>query len=132
MVAKVLVYGAENTEFRSSSIGEPGRTKRTEAVVATSIHRKCSQETNTRSRPITSYNTCRDRFTALSNRRKRIISVMQLAAYHSVALGRRISNFTVRRHLHNSGHYAGCQVVCVPVNRRQRRARLSWARQHVS
>ncbi|GFT11744.1 HTH_Tnp_Tc3_2 domain-containing protein [Trichonephila clavipes] len=73
-----------------------------------------------------------DRFIALSDRIRRRISVLQLIADHSAALGRRISSFTVRRHLHNSGLYARRPVVCVPVNRRQRRAHLSWAREHVS
>ncbi|GFU63531.1 HTH_Tnp_Tc3_2 domain-containing protein [Trichonephila clavipes] len=53
-----------------------------------------------------------------------------LVADHSVASGRRISSSTVRRSLHNSALYAKRPVVCV--NRRQRRAHLSCAREHVS
>ncbi|GFX08554.1 HTH_Tnp_Tc3_2 domain-containing protein [Trichonephila clavipes] len=53
----------------------------------------------------------------------------QLVADHSVASGRRISASTVRRPLHNSGLSAKRPVVCVPLNIRQRRARLSWARE---
>ncbi|GFS50788.1 HTH_Tnp_Tc3_2 domain-containing protein [Trichonephila clavipes] len=48
------------------------------------------------------------------------------------ASGRRISASTVLRRLHNSGPYARRLVVCVPLNRRQRRARISRAREHVS
>ncbi|GFU75812.1 transposable element Tcb2 transposase [Trichonephila clavipes] len=71
-------------------------------------------------------------FIALSARRRRRISVPQLFANHSVAPGRRISTSTVRRRLHNSGLYARRPVVCVPLNRQQRRACLSWARENVS
>ncbi|GFT72867.1 uncharacterized protein TNCV_1891751 [Trichonephila clavipes] len=75
-----------------------------------------------------------DRFIVLSARRRRRISVPQLVAAHSVAPGRRISASPVLRGLHNSGLHARRTVVCVPLNRRQRRARkiLSWARGHVS
>ncbi|GFW72212.1 transposable element Tcb2 transposase [Trichonephila clavipes] len=38
----------------------------------------------------------------------------------------------VRRRLHNSGLCSRRPVVCAPLNRRQRKARLSWAREHVS
>ncbi|GFX16575.1 HTH_Tnp_Tc3_2 domain-containing protein [Trichonephila clavipes] len=55
-----------------------------------------------------------------------------LSADHSVESGRRISASTARMHLHNLGLYARRPVVCVPLNRRLRRARLSWAREHVS
>ncbi|GFU02856.1 transposable element Tcb2 transposase [Trichonephila clavipes] len=73
-----------------------------------------------------------DRFIPLSVRRRRRISVPKLVAGLSVAAGRRISASTVRRRLHNSGIHARQPVVCVPLNRRQRRDRLSWAREHVS
>ncbi|GFX62040.1 transposable element Tcb2 transposase [Trichonephila clavipes] len=53
-------------------------------------------------------------------------------ADHSEVSGRKISSSTVRRHLHNSGVYARRPVVCIPLNRRQRRARLSWVGEHVS
>ncbi|GFT78497.1 transposable element Tcb2 transposase [Trichonephila clavipes] len=45
---------------------------------------------------------------------------------------RRISATTVRNRLHNAGLYARRPVVCVPLNGRQRRNRLCWAREHVS
>ncbi|GBL91151.1 hypothetical protein AVEN_108723-1 [Araneus ventricosus] len=73
-----------------------------------------------------------DRFLALSARRRRSTTVPQLVADHFVASGRRISATTVRRRLHNAGLYARRPVVCVPLNGRQRRARLCWAREHVS
>ncbi|GFX79391.1 transposable element Tcb2 transposase [Trichonephila clavipes] len=38
----------------------------------------------------------------------------------------------VRRRLHNSGLYARRPVVCVPLNKRQRRPRLAWATEHIS
>ncbi|GFX72285.1 transposable element Tcb2 transposase [Trichonephila clavipes] len=45
---------------------------------------------------------------------------------------RRISATTVRNRLRNAGLYARRPVVCVPLNGRQRRNRLCWAREHVS
>ncbi|GFX85160.1 transposable element Tcb2 transposase [Trichonephila clavipes] len=73
-----------------------------------------------------------DRFLALSARRRRTTTVPQLVADHFQASGRRISTTTVRNHLHNAGLYARRPVVCVPLNGRQRRNRLCWAREHVS
>ncbi|GFU34928.1 HTH_Tnp_Tc3_2 domain-containing protein [Trichonephila clavipes] len=73
-----------------------------------------------------------DRFLALSARRRRTTTVPQLVADHFQASGRRISATTVRNHLHNAGLYARRPVVCVPLNGRQRRNRLCWAREHVS
>ncbi|GFU97998.1 transposable element Tcb2 transposase [Trichonephila clavipes] len=72
-----------------------------------------------------------DRFLALSARR-RTTTVPQLVANHFQASGRRISATTVRNRLHNAGLYARRPVVCVPLNGRQRRNRLCWAREHVS
>ncbi|GFW87119.1 HTH_Tnp_Tc3_2 domain-containing protein [Trichonephila clavipes] len=73
-----------------------------------------------------------DRFLALSARRRRTTTVPQLVADHFQASGRRISATTVRNSLHNAGLYARRPVVCVPLNGRQRRNRLCWAREHVS
>ncbi|GFV05656.1 transposable element Tcb2 transposase [Trichonephila clavipes] len=39
---------------------------------------------------------------------------------------------TVRNRLHNAGLYARRPVGCIPLNGRQRRNRLCWAREHVS
>ncbi|GFW25250.1 transposable element Tcb2 transposase [Trichonephila clavipes] len=73
-----------------------------------------------------------DRFLTLSARRRRTTTVPQLVADHFQASGRRISTTTVRNRLHNAGLYARRPVVCVPLNGRQRRNRLCWAREHVS
>ncbi|GFV82714.1 transposable element Tcb2 transposase [Trichonephila clavipes] len=73
-----------------------------------------------------------DRFLALSARRRRTTTVPQLVADHFQASGRRISATTVRNRLHNAGLYTRRPVVCVPLNGRQRRNRLCWAREHVS
>ncbi|GFW56835.1 HTH_Tnp_Tc3_2 domain-containing protein [Trichonephila clavipes] len=73
-----------------------------------------------------------DRFLALSARRRRTTTVPQLFADHFQASGRRISATTVRNRLHNAGLYARRPVVCVPLNGRQRKNRLCWAREHVS
>ncbi|GFW28002.1 HTH_Tnp_Tc3_2 domain-containing protein [Trichonephila clavipes] len=72
-----------------------------------------------------------DRFLALSARR-RTTTVPQFVADHFQASGRRISATTVRNRLHNAGLYARRPVVRVPLNGRQRRNRLCWAREHVS
>ncbi|GFV70733.1 transposable element Tcb2 transposase [Trichonephila clavipes] len=60
------------------------------------------------------------------------VSRRPLVADHFQASGRRISTTTVRNRLHNAGLYARRPVVCVPLNGRQRRNRLCWAREHVS
>ncbi|GFV89282.1 transposable element Tcb2 transposase [Trichonephila clavipes] len=60
------------------------------------------------------------------------VSRRPLVADHFQASGRRISASTVRNRLHNAGLYARRPVVCVPLNGRQRRSRLCWAREHVS
>ncbi|GFV47299.1 transposable element Tcb2 transposase [Trichonephila clavipes] len=60
------------------------------------------------------------------------VSRRPLVADHFQASGRRISATTVRNRLHNAGLYARRPVVCVPLNGRQRRNRLCWAREHVS
>ncbi|GFU74444.1 transposable element Tcb2 transposase, partial [Trichonephila clavipes] len=73
-----------------------------------------------------------NRFLALSARRRRTTTVPQLVADHFQASGRRISATTVRNRLHNAGLYARRPVVCVPLNGRQRRNRLCWARENVS
>ncbi|GFY27665.1 HTH_Tnp_Tc3_2 domain-containing protein [Trichonephila clavipes] len=73
-----------------------------------------------------------DRFLALSARRRRTTTVPQLVADRFQASGRRISATTGRNRLHNAGLYARRPVVCVPLNGRQRRNRLCWAREHVS
>ncbi|GFS99623.1 transposable element Tcb2 transposase [Trichonephila clavipes] len=48
-----------------------------------------------------------DRFLALSARRRRTTTVLQLVADHFQASGRRISATTVRNRLHNAGFYRG-------------------------
>ncbi|GFU77517.1 HTH_Tnp_Tc3_2 domain-containing protein [Trichonephila clavipes] len=73
-----------------------------------------------------------DHFIAPSARRRRRISVPQLVSDYSVASGRRIFSSRVPRRLHNSRLYARRPVVCISLNRRQRRTRLSWAREHIS
>ncbi|GFU92936.1 HTH_Tnp_Tc3_2 domain-containing protein [Trichonephila clavipes] len=73
-----------------------------------------------------------DRFLAISTRRRRTTTVPQLVADHFQASGRRISATAVRNRLHNAGLYARRPVVCVPLNGRQRKNRLCWAREHVS
>ncbi|GFY11574.1 transposable element Tcb2 transposase [Trichonephila clavipes] len=97
---------------------------------STPIRRFCVQKTcSGRPRATT---PAEDRFLALSARRRRTTTVPQLVADHFQASGRRISATTVGNRLHNAGLYARRPVVCVPLNGRQRRNRLCWAREHVS
>ncbi|GBM23893.1 hypothetical protein AVEN_208522-1 [Araneus ventricosus] len=65
-----------------------------------------------------------DRFLALSARRRRSTTVLQLIADHFVTSGRRIFATTVRRRLHNARR----PVVCVPLNGRQRRGHLCFGK----
>lgn len=76
------------------------------------------------------YKTCR--LFVFSTRRRGITTVPHLVAYHFIASQRRISPTTVRRRLHKAGLYARRQVVCVPLNRRQKRSHLCCARAHFS
>ncbi|GFV85980.1 HTH_Tnp_Tc3_2 domain-containing protein [Trichonephila clavipes] len=71
-------------------------------------------------------------FLALSARRRRTTTVPQLVADHFQASGRRISRYYGAKSSSNAGLYARRPVVCVPLNGRQRRNRLCWAREHVS
>ncbi|GFU92540.1 hypothetical protein TNCV_4794691 [Trichonephila clavipes] len=43
VMAKILVFGSEGAQIKSSFIGDPGRAKRATEVVAPSIHRKYNQ-----------------------------------------------------------------------------------------
>ncbi|GFV33231.1 HTH_Tnp_Tc3_2 domain-containing protein [Trichonephila clavipes] len=83
--------------------------------------------------PTTSYNTCRRPFSSSFGTKEKnhycAAACLPTTFKHP---GRRISATTVRNRLHNAGLYARRPVVCVPLNGRQRRNRLCWAREHVS
>ncbi|GFV97123.1 HTH_Tnp_Tc3_2 domain-containing protein [Trichonephila clavipes] len=94
------------------------------------IRRFCVQ--NTCSRPTRATTPAEDRFLALSARRRRTTTVPQLVADHFL-------------HQEEESPLLWCEivftmqvcmqedpVVCVPLNGRQRRNRLCWAREHVS
>jgi transposase len=89
-------------------------------------HRRTSQG---RPRVTTSQD---DRYLALTARRHRRMTGRQLALELSVASGRRVSRQTVYRRLNERGMYARRPMVCVPLNTVQRRARLSWSREHLN
>ncbi|GFT93558.1 HTH_Tnp_Tc3_2 domain-containing protein [Trichonephila clavipes] len=84
------------------------------------------------SRPTTSYNTCRRPFfLALSARRRRTYCAAARCRPLS-SIRKKNLRYYGRNRLHNAVLYARRPVVCVPLNGRQRRNRLCWAREHVS
>ncbi|GFS87727.1 HTH_Tnp_Tc3_2 domain-containing protein [Trichonephila clavipes] len=88
----------------------------------------CVQETCYR--PTRSYNTCRRPFyRSLGPKEKKDFFA---ATCCRPLCSIREKNSMVRMRLHNSDLIARRPVVCVPLNRRLTRARLSWAREHVS
>ncbi|GFT71896.1 transposable element Tcb2 transposase [Trichonephila clavipes] len=94
------------------------------------IRRFCVQKTC--SRPFTSYNTCRRPFSSSFGTKEKNHYCAAARCRPLSSIRKRISATTVRNRLHNAGLYARRPVVCVPLNGRQRRNRLCWAREHVS
>ncbi|GFV37497.1 transposable element Tcb2 transposase [Trichonephila clavipes] len=80
------------------------------------IRRFCVQKTC--SRPTTSYNTCRRPFSSSFGTKERTTTVPQLVADHFQAK--------------NLRYYGAKSFQYVPLDGRQRRNRLCWAREHVS
>ncbi|GFW73477.1 HTH_Tnp_Tc3_2 domain-containing protein [Trichonephila clavipes] len=73
-----------------------------------------------------------DRFLALSARREKNHYCAAASCRPLSSIRKKNLATTVRNRLHNAGLYARRPVVCVPLNGRQRRNRLCWAREHVS
>ncbi|GFV57139.1 transposable element Tcb2 transposase [Trichonephila clavipes] len=71
-----------------------------------------------------------DRYIVLSAKRNRRITVQQVANQFLAASGKQISRKTVARRLRGGGLYARRPVVCVPLTRQHRTARLQWCREH--
>ncbi|GFV68079.1 transposable element Tcb1 transposase [Trichonephila clavipes] len=70
-----------------------------------------------------------DRYIVLSAKRKRRTTAQQVANQFLAASGKQISRKTVARRL-RGGLYARRPVVCVPLTRQHRTARLQWCREH--
>ncbi|GFU68921.1 transposable element Tcb1 transposase [Trichonephila clavipes] len=71
-----------------------------------------------------------DRYIVLSAKRNRRTTVQQVANQFLAASGKQMSRKIVARHLRGGGLYARRPVVCVPLTRQHRTARLQWCREH--
>ncbi|GFU14996.1 bestrophin-3 [Trichonephila clavipes] len=71
-----------------------------------------------------------DRYIVLSAKRNRRTTAEQVANQFLAASGKHISRKTVARRLRGGGLYARRPVVCVPLTRQHRTARLKWCREH--
>ncbi|GFV12541.1 transposable element Tcb1 transposase [Trichonephila clavipes] len=71
-----------------------------------------------------------DRYIILSEKRNRRTTTQQVANQLLAASGKQISRKTVARRLRGGGLYARRPVVCVPLTRQHRTARLQWCREH--
>ncbi|GFW29018.1 HTH_Tnp_Tc3_2 domain-containing protein [Trichonephila clavipes] len=71
-----------------------------------------------------------DRYIVLSAKRNRRTTAQQVANQFLAASGKHISRKTVARRLRGGGLYARRPVVCVPLTRQHRTARLQWCREH--
>ncbi|GFX22969.1 transposable element Tcb2 transposase [Trichonephila clavipes] len=71
-----------------------------------------------------------DRYIVLSAKRNRRTTAQQVANQFLAASGKHISGKTVARRLRGGGLYARRPVVCVPLTRQHRTARLQWCREH--
>ncbi|GFT05927.1 transposable element Tcb2 transposase [Trichonephila clavipes] len=70
-----------------------------------------------------------DRYIVLSAKRNRHTTAQQVANQFLAASGKQISRKTVARRLRGGGLYARRPVVCVPLTRQHRTARLQWCRE---
>ncbi|GFW88995.1 hypothetical protein TNCV_2684291 [Trichonephila clavipes] len=71
-----------------------------------------------------------DRYIVISAKRNRRTTAEQVANQFLAASGKQISRKTVARRLRGGGLYACRPVVCVPLTRQHRTARLQWCREH--
>ncbi|GFX62539.1 transposable element Tcb1 transposase [Trichonephila clavipes] len=71
-----------------------------------------------------------NRYIVLSAKTNRRTTTKQVANQDLAASGKHISRKTVARRLRGGGLYARRPVVCVPLTRQHRTARLQWCREH--
>ncbi|GFX88764.1 transposable element Tcb2 transposase [Trichonephila clavipes] len=71
-----------------------------------------------------------DRYIVLSAKRNRRTTAQQVANQFLAASKKQISRKTVARRLRGGGLYTRRPVVCVPLTRQHRTARLQWCREH--
>ncbi|GFW42809.1 transposable element Tcb2 transposase [Trichonephila clavipes] len=79
---------------------------------------------------VRSTTTAEDRYIVLSAKRNRRTTAQQVANQFLAASGKQISQKTAARRLRGGGLYARRPVVCVPLTRQHRTARLQWCREH--
>ncbi|GFV83452.1 transposable element Tcb2 transposase [Trichonephila clavipes] len=70
------------------------------------------------------------RYIVLSAKKNRRTTAQKVANQFLAASGKQISRKTVARRLRGGGLYARRPVVCVPLTRQHRTARLQWYREH--
>ncbi|GFU78013.1 transposable element Tc1 transposase [Trichonephila clavipes] len=80
--------------------------------------------------PVGSTTPAEDRYIVLSAKRNRRTTAQQVANQFLAASGKQISRKTVARRLREGGLNARRPVVCVPLTRQHRTARLQWCREH--
>ncbi|GFX88726.1 transposable element Tcb1 transposase [Trichonephila clavipes] len=71
-----------------------------------------------------------DRYIVLSAKRNKRTTAQQVANQFLAASGKQISRKTVARRLRGGGLYPRRTIVCVPLTRQHRTARLQWCREH--
>ncbi|GFU67204.1 transposable element Tc1 transposase [Trichonephila clavipes] len=71
-----------------------------------------------------------DRYIVLSEKRNGRTTAQQVANQFLASSGKQISRKSVARRLRRGGLYARRPVVCVPLTRQHRTARLQWCREH--
>ncbi|GFX40018.1 transposable element Tc1 transposase [Trichonephila clavipes] len=71
-----------------------------------------------------------DRYIVLSAKRNRRTTAQRVANQFLAASGKQISRKTIARRLRGGGLYARRPIVCVPLTRQHRTARLQWCREH--
>ncbi|GFX86547.1 transposable element Tcb2 transposase [Trichonephila clavipes] len=79
---------------------------------------------------IAKYDACRRQIYRPISKRNRRTTAQQVAKQFLAASGKQISRKTVARCLRGGGLYARRPVVCVPLTRQHRTARLQWCREH--
>ncbi|GFY13268.1 transposable element Tcb2 transposase [Trichonephila clavipes] len=95
------------------------------------VIKKVDQEETARGGRVRSTTPAEDRYIVLSaKKRNRRTTDQQVANQFLAASGKQISRKTVARRLRGGGLYARRPVMCVPLTRQHRTARLQWCLEH--
>ncbi|GFU26736.1 transposable element Tcb2 transposase [Trichonephila clavipes] len=92
--------------------------------------RRASSRDTARGGRVRSTTPAEDRYIVLSAKGNRRTTAQQVANQFRAASGKQICRKTVVRRLRGGGLEARRLVVCVPLTRQQRTARLQWCREH--